>query len=177
MSDEDRITLDLRNPVQAREELSRAWQWAKAMLMGGNWLVVVFRLATRSDAQNRLLHSRLNDVGKHFHWEWQGDPMDIEDFKRLFTAAWLRVNKEDSIRHVRAIDGHGFDILYRRTSKLSRRECADLSEYILAWGSEREVPWCAASLAEDVPPPKPRTVKSGKHTADADTGEILETTA
>jgi hypothetical protein len=169
MSDESRIELDLRNPQQAYAEIQRAWQWAKGALMDGRWLVLVIRLATRSDAQNRLLHSRLGDVAKHCTWD--GQQLDIEDWKRLFVAAWCRVHNE-GVRMVRALDGHGIDILYRRTSKLSRRECADLSEYIMAWGSEKEVPWCAASLAEDVPPPKPRR-KAER--IDAETGEILET--
>jgi hypothetical protein len=172
---ESRIELDLRNPQQAYAEILRMWAWAKPLLMAGHWLVLVIRLATRSDAQNRLLHSRLRDVSKHMPWD--GEWMDEEDWKRLFVAAWCRVHNE-GVRMVRPIDGHrGVDILFRRTSKLTRAECADLSEYILAWGSEREVPWCAASLAEDVPPPKTRTVRAGKHIANAETGEILETTA
>ncbi len=169
---DQRLEIDLRSPVHAREQLTQVWAWIRTMLAAGHWLVLVVRLATRSDAQNRLLHSRLNDVGKHLHWQWQGDAMDIEDFKRLFTAAWLRVSKQESVRHVRAIDGHGFDILYRRTSKLSRAECADLSEYILAWGMDQGVSWCAASLAEDLPTPKP--AKRKREHIDAETGEILE---
>lgn len=166
---ESRVELDLRNPQQGYQELLRAWAWAKAHLMAGSWLVLVIRLATRSDAQNRLLHSRLNDVAKHC--EWDGETLDVEDWKRLFTAAWSRVHKE-GVRMVRAIDGHGIDVLYRRTSKLSRAECADLSEYIMAWGSEREVAWCAASLALEVPP-KPALAHKEKTTVDMETGEIL----
>lgn len=63
-------------------------------------------------------------------------------------------------------------MLYQRTSKLSRAECADLSEHIMAWGTDQDVPWCAASLALDWPEP----VRKGKReTIDAETGEILET--
>ncbi len=163
MSDQ-RLELDLRNPVSAREDLTRAWAWIRAMLAAGHWLVLVVRLATRSDAQNRLLHSRIRDVAKHLR-EWRGVPMDDEDWKRMLVAAWCRVHNEPA-RMVPALDGHGFEVLYRRTSKLTRAECADLSEYILAWGSDQGVNWCAASLAEDVPP-KPR------ERIDANTGEIL----
>ena len=161
-----RIELDLRNPATAREQLTQVWAWIRTMLAAGHWLVLVVRLATRSDAQNRLLHSRIRDVSKHLR-DWRGVPMDDEDWKRLLVAAWCRVHNEPA-RMVPALDGHGFEVLYRRTSKLSRAECADLSEYILAWGTEQGVTWCAASLAEEVPP-KP------KKRIDLETGEIMET--
>jgi len=165
---DQRIELDLRSPAAAREDLTRTWAWIRTMLAAGHWLVLVVRLATRSDAQNRLLHSRIRDVAKHLR-EWRGVPMDDEDWKRMLVAAWCRVHNEPA-RMVPALDGHGFEVLYRRTSKLTRAECADLSEYILAWGGEQGVPWCAASLAEDVP----RSTVRGKQRIDAETGEILE---
>lgn len=169
MSDQ-RIDLDLRNPVAAREQLAQAWAWIKAMLVAGHWLVLTVRLATRSDAQNRLLHSRIRDVARHLR-EWRGVPMDDEDWKRMLVAAWCRVHNEPA-RMVPALDGHGFEVLYRRTSKLSRAECADLSEYIMAWGAEQGVQWCPASLAEDVPRSKTRRKRER---IDAETGEVLET--
>ena len=165
MSDQ-RIDLDLRNPVAAREQLAQAWALIKAMLVAGHWLVLSVRLATRSDAQNRLLHSRIRDVARHLR-EWRGVPMDDEDWKRMLVAAWCRVHNEPA-RMVPALDGHGFEVLYRRTSKLTRAECADLSEYILAWGTEQGVEWCAASLAEDVPKRRKR------ERIDAETGEVME---
>ena len=162
-----RIELDLRNPATAREQLTQVWAWIRTMLAAGHWLVLVVRLATRSDAQNRLLHSRIGDVSKHLR-EWRGVPMDAEDWKRMLIAAWCRVHNEPA-RMVPALDGHGFEVLYRRSSKLSRAECADLSEYILAWGTDQGVPWCAASLAEDVPPARRRA----RAPVDPETGEIL----
>ena len=165
----DRLTIPLREPVQAWNALRDAWPWAKNLLIAGNRLVLLIRLETRSDAQNRLLHSRIGDVAKHC--TWQGQRMDVEDWKRLLTAAWCRTRNE-GVRIVPALDGQGFDVLYERTSKLSRRECADLSEYIMAWGTDKDVPWCAASLALDWPEP----VKARKsETVNPETGEITET--
>lgn len=140
---EDRISVALWNAQQGHQQLAQAWQWAKAMLTAGHRIALDMRLETRSDAQNRLLHSRINDIRKHC--EWAGKRWDTEDWKRLLTAAWCRTRNE-SAEMVPALDGRGFDVLYRRTSKLSRRECADLSEFIMAWGTEQGVPWCIASL-------------------------------
>ncbi len=171
MSD-DRLSISLREPVAAYQAIGNVWQWAKPRLIAGHRLMLSLRLETRSDAQNRLLHSRLGDVAKHC--TWAGQKCDVEDWKRLMTAAWCRTRNE-GVRIVPAIDGQGFDVLYQRTSDLSRAECADLSEYIMCWGSEREVPWCPASLALDWPEPQRKARPARKH-IDATTGEITEVT-
>lgn len=156
---EDRISLALWNPQQAHQQLQQAWQWAKVMLAAGNRLTLELRLETRSDAQNRLLHSRINDIRKQC--EWAGKKWDTDEWKRLLTAAWCRTRNE-GVEMVPAIDGKGFDVIYQRTSKLSRRECSELCDFIMAWGSSLPVPvkWSLASLAGE--------------SVDAETGEIME---
>jgi hypothetical protein len=142
----ERMTLVLWNPQQAYVAVQEAWKHAKAMLTAGNRMVLELREETRSDAQNRLLHARLSDIAKQC--EWAGRKWDIDQWKRLLTAAWCRVRNE-GVEIVPAIDGKGFDVLYQRTSKLSRKDCAELSEYILCWGSEQGVTWSPTSLGED----------------------------
>ena len=144
----ERITLTLWEPVQAHKAIAQAWATVKSLLLAGHRLVLEIRPQTRSDAQNRLLHSRIGDVAKQC--QWAGRKWDTEAWKRLLTAAWCRTRNE-GVELVPAIDGKGFDALYQRTSKLSRAECADLSEFILAWGSSLDEPvrWCVASLGGD----------------------------
>ena len=36
-----------------------------------------------------------------------------------------------------ALDGRGVEIVFRRTSKLTKRECSDLLEFVNAWVAER----------------------------------------
>jgi hypothetical protein len=159
---QERLTLRLFSVTQAWQEMKRAWEWLKPILTlaaaDGREVryTLEIRPETRSDKQNRLLHSRLNDVAKQC--TWAGRKWDVEAWKRLMTAAWCRVRNE-GVEMVPAIDGKGFDVLYQRTSKLTRAESAELSEYVMAWGSEQGVRWCIASLAGEV---------------DAETGEILE---
>jgi len=38
-----------------------------------------------------------------------------------------------------AIDGHGIDVVFRRTSKLTKAECAELVDFVQAWAVERGV--------------------------------------
>jgi len=136
----------LWNAQQGHSELLKAWEWAKPYLLAKSKLVLNLRPETRSDAQNKLLHSRIGDVAKQL--EWAGRRWDAEDWKRLLTSAWCRTRNE-GVEMVPALDGRGFDVLYRRTSKLTKAECADLSEYIMAWGTEQGVQWCPASLGPD----------------------------
>lgn len=127
-----KIQLRLWEPVQAHKAFKGAWRFAKPLLIGGSRLLLEVKPATRTSDQNAKLHACLADVAKQV--KWQGKLMDVEDWKRLMTAAWCRANQE-GVEMVPAIDGQGFDVLYQRTSKLSRAECADLIEYVIAWGA------------------------------------------
>jgi phage-related protein len=149
----ERLTIRLWEPMQAFAAITNVWkEWLKPkFLYAANdghkvRFVMEIRPETRSDAQNRLLHSRLGDIAKQL--EWCGCKRDTDTWKRLLTASWLRARGEH-VEILPALDGHGVDVVFRPTSKLSRAECSELSEFIMAWGSEREVDWCAASLAED----------------------------
>jgi hypothetical protein len=164
---DERISLVLWNWPQAWQALRDVAGWVKARVIAGQRIVLELRQETRSDAQNRLLHSRLRDVSKHC--EWAGAKRDEFTWKRLFMSAWLRTQGEH-VEVLPALDGHGVDIVYASTTKLSRRECVDLSDYVFAWGSEREVPWCLASLGRELA----QLERQSAERIDPETGEILE---
>jgi hypothetical protein len=113
-----------------------AWERCKPMLIAGHKLVLTVEEERRNLDQNALLHALLNDVAEQC--EWGGRKWDTDDWKRLLTAGWLRARKESPVM-VPAIDGQGFDVLYRRTSQLSKAECAELIDYIQAWAAERGI--------------------------------------
>ena len=89
----------------------------------------------RNLEQNALLHALLTDISKRR--EWAGRKRDAECWKRLFVAAWCRA-KGEAVEMLPALDGHGVDIVFRRTSKMSKPEVADLIEYIYAWDSSND---------------------------------------
>ena len=132
----ERITLPLINPVQAHQAIEAAWRHAKALLMAGHRLTLEVRPEKRSDAQNRLLHACLSEISKQV--EWAGAKRDVDTWKRLLTAAWLRARGE-GVEVLPAIDGHGIDVVFRHTSKLTKAECAELSEFVMAWAAERGI--------------------------------------
>jgi hypothetical protein len=91
---------------------------------------------TRNLDQNALLHAVLSDIAEQL--EWAGKKRDIETWKRLLVAAWMRATGRN-VTLLPAIDGQGFDALYARTSKLSKAECAELIDYVTAWAVDNEV--------------------------------------
>ena len=96
----------------------------------------VLRQKRRSTEQNARLHAMLGDIAKQK--EWAGARRDIETWKRLMTAAWLRARGEH-VEMLPAIDGNGVDIVFRRTSKLSVAECSELCDFIEAWAVDNDV--------------------------------------
>lgn len=120
----------LTNPVQAREPFENAWNMAKALLMAGHRVVLEVKPEKRNDEQNALLHATLTEIAKTR--EWAGRKRDVETWKRLLVAAWLRARGE-SIEILPALDGHGVDVVFRRTSSLTKGECAELIDFIQAW--------------------------------------------
>jgi hypothetical protein len=102
-----------------------------------------FRLEVRSSEQNKKLHSILHDIASQ--QEWAGEYRDAEVWKRLFVCAFER-EKKNSPQILPAIDGHGMDIVYNRTSKMGKGEMSDLIDYCTAWALERGI-----ALA-DMPP-------------------------
>ena len=132
----EKITLKLWSPTQAAKDLPGVLAWIKAMLIAGHRLALEVRPEKRSDAQNRLLHACLSEISKQV--EWAGCKRDVDTWKRLLTAAWLRARGEP-IEMLPALDGHGVDIVFRRTSQLTKAECAELSEFVMAWAAERGI--------------------------------------
>ena len=133
----ERLTLSLFNAQQAHQAIQTAWKHAKGWLMASDTrLTLEIRPEKRSDAQNRLLHSALQDIAQQV--EWAGCKRDVDTWKRLLTAAWLRARGEP-IEMLPALDGHGVDIVFRRTSQLTKAECAELSEFVMAWAAERGI--------------------------------------
>lgn len=77
-----------------------------------------------------MLHALIGEIAQTE--QWAGKHRDAEVWKRLLVASWCRARGEP-IEILPALDGVGVDILPARTSRLSKAECADLIEFVLAW--------------------------------------------
>jgi hypothetical protein len=92
--------------------------------------VVEVKEPTRNLEQNAKLHAELQEIAESV--PWAGKLRDVETWKRLLSAAWMRARGE-SIELLPALDGHGVDVVFRRTSTLSKSEMAELIEFVMAW--------------------------------------------
>lgn len=90
----------------------------------------------RSLPQNAKLHALITDISLSI--PWAGQKRDVEVWKRLLTAAWLRARGEP-LEMLPALDGHGIDIVFRRTSELTVNEMIELIEYVQAWAVDQGV--------------------------------------
>ena len=87
---------------------------------------------TRTLDQNAKLWPMLHDVAQQV--DWYGNRLSEDEWKDVFSAA-LKKQKV-----VPGLDG-GFVVCGQSTSKMGKREFADLIELIYAFGAERGVAW------------------------------------
>jgi hypothetical protein len=93
-------------------------------------------LRERTIEQNDKLHALLHDISTQK--QWAGQWLDIEASKRLMTAAWERSNGRAAEIYP-ALDQAGFDVVYRRTSRMNKAELSELIEFATAWAIEQGV--------------------------------------
>lgn len=161
----ERLTLAMYDPEQALKAIdSKLWPLLLAHLKVGRRMVLELREEKRSNAENALLHAMVSHIAKTK--EWAGSKHDIDTWKRLLVAAWCRARNEQ-VEILPALDGHGVDIVFRKTSKLTRKECAELIDFVFAWGVQNDIAFPEPKRRELIPPPR-RT-----RTVDPATGEIL----
>lgn len=106
----------------------------------GQDIEIEIREPRRTLAENALLHALITEMAAQL--EWAGKKRDVETWKRLLVAAWMRAEGK-TIEILPALDGHGMELIPVRTSGLGKRACADLIEFIYAWGAEQGIRWAA----------------------------------
>lgn len=131
-----RRILRLTDIAQADGIMRRLWPEVKQHLAAGEVLDMRIKPESRTTAENALLHAIIGDIAKQK--EWAGKKRDVETWKRLLVAAWCRV-RGDAMEILPALDGHGVDIVPARTSELTKSECAELIDFVYAWGAEAGV--------------------------------------
>jgi hypothetical protein len=93
-------------------------------------------LEVRSNAANAKLHAMLTEISHRM--QWAGQTLDVESWKRLFIAAFAREKKQGA-QFFPAIDGQGFDVVYRRSSRMGKREMIELIDWITAWCAQHGI--------------------------------------
>lgn len=123
---------------QAREILTNLAQWLRPRLDEHKRYAITIAEPTRTTDQNARLHAMLSDIAKQV--EWGGKRRSVDVWKRLCVAAWLRAEGEP-VEILPAIDGVGVDIVFERTSRMTKAQMSSLMEYVSAWGCDHGVEW------------------------------------
>lgn len=130
------------NPNRA-QVCERAIQYMRERYKSGQDFEIEVREPRRTSPENRLLHALLGELAAKV--EWAGQKRDAETWKRLCVSAWCRENGE-SVEILPALDGHGIDIVPVRTSRLSKKACAELIEWVMWFGAEHGVDFKDAEI-------------------------------
>lgn len=93
--------------------------------------IVEVKEPTRTIAQNALLWSCLHDISSQV--VWHGRKLAPESWKHLFSAS---LNGQEAVPN---LQGDGFVVLGKSTSKMRVSEMRDLIELIHAFGAEHNV--------------------------------------
>ena len=94
-------------------------------------LVIEIKELTRSLAQNSMLWACLTDIAEQV--VWHGRKLAKEDWKHVLSAA---LYQQDVVPN---IDGNGFVVLGKSTSKMTVREMRDLIELAQSFGAQQGV--------------------------------------
>lgn len=94
-------------------------------------------LVQRTGEQNNGMHALFDDIAKQMEWPPKsGQHIDGEAMKRLLLAAYERTQGRSAEAYP-ALDGQGYDFVYRRSSRLSKREASEFIEYVHAFAAEQ----------------------------------------
>ncbi|MGL5293285.1 MAG: recombination protein NinB [Aeromonas sp.] len=94
-------------------------------------LVIEIKEMTRSLAQNALFWAVMTDIAEQV--VWHGRKLSKEDWKHVLSAA---LYQQDVVPN---IDGNGFVVLGKSTSKMTVREMRDLIELAQSFGAQHGV--------------------------------------
>ena len=120
--------------ISTHDQLSRLKQTLDGMQMPFH---VEVGEQIRSVDQSDKFHAMCHDLAEQK--QWGGVWLSTEEWKRLLVAAWMKATGRQ-LRILPALGGRGFECLYQRTSKLSKKEMAELIEFTDAWMAENMEP-------------------------------------
>ena len=131
---------ELQRKVSRGDDVKLALKWTEAMLsrwLEGGEAAIFIGDPRRSLSQNSKLWPMLHDIANQVQWQVNGEMRKLspDDWKDILTAAYQKHQ-----RVAVGIDG-GFVLLGARTSKMGKREMAELIESVYAFGAERGVAW------------------------------------
>lgn len=113
----------------------KGWEWTKTQLDLGKVVLVEFKLETRTDRQNRLLHALISDVAKQAVFDKEQRSPDF--WKHVLISAHSAATNEP-METFRGLEGEL--VSYRESSaKMSKKRLASLIDYIQCYCAENGI--------------------------------------
>ena len=130
----DRASFRLPDQKLGHSLVVKGWEWAKEQIGLGKVVHVEFKLETRTDRQNRLLHALFGDIAKQV--EFAGKQRTPEQWKQILVIGHGIATKEEC--EIVQIEGEAV-ALRESTAKMTKRRMASLLEYCLAYCAENGI--------------------------------------
>lgn len=115
---------------QARANAVRAVEEAE------EGLTVTIEAKKRSNDQNAKIHALLTEYGEIKGWMFNGVPVDLDDLKSIFMAAYRKLKRQQS-RFAIGFDGQPV-VLNWRTRDLEPQEASEFIELVSSYLAELE---------------------------------------
>lgn len=113
----------------------KGWEWAKEQIGIGKVVHVEFKLETRTDRQNRLLHALIGDVARQALFYEEKRSVDF--WKHILISAHSAATN-DPIETFKGLEGEL--VSYRESSaRMSKKRLASLIDYIQCYCAENEI--------------------------------------
>ncbi len=124
------IKLPLWNAQQAHQAFSKAWQWAKPMLMADHRLTLEVRPEKRNNEQNAKFHAICADLARA-KVQWCGKPRTAAEWKVLLVSGHAVATKQ-GCEMLPGLEGE-FVNIRESTALMSKARSSSLIEYALAF--------------------------------------------
>jgi len=130
--------------VEGTASIKASLDWVYGLLVkgldGGAVEIAISRFEEdRNPEQNKKQWAMYQDISTQVIWH--GEKLTPEDWKDILSSDWSKQRIVPGI-------GGGFVALGVRTSKLKKREMAELIEIIYCFGAEHGVNWSEPALKE-----------------------------
>lgn len=127
-------TTTLHNAEQAHQILRQLWDWAKPRLMAGHKLTLSVADEKRTKPQNDHIHPLVRAIAK------QSGYTDEDQLRMLLVEQW-RAETGRQKQFARSLDGSRMVDTSNRTKSLDKADCAELIDWLYAWGAQNGVEW------------------------------------
>lgn len=130
----ERASFRLPDKKLGHSLVCKGWEWAKTQIELDKVVLVEFKLETRTDRQNRLLHALFGDISKQV--EFAGKKRTPEQWKQILVIGHGIATKEEC--EIVQIEGEAV-ALRESTARMTKRRMASLLEYCLCYCSENGI--------------------------------------